>query len=116
MGSIRYDGDTLHFEDRLLAHLQIVLVQKLRAAEPFLMSWVNATAAGSGRTSIWIQPGVPLRFDFDGSRGVSIDRDWLQTLQRSASSPTGLIVTGEDGRVALCDVRAPAGRRVRPLT
>jgi len=106
MGTIQYDGDKLHFDDRLLAHLQVVIVQKLRADESFLMSWVNGVSAGSGRTSIWIHPHALLRFDFEGSRPVEINRDWLHTLQESANGSRGLIVTDERGLPARCGARA----------
>jgi hypothetical protein len=102
MGTIQYDGDKLHFEDRLLAHLQIVIVQKLRAKESFLMSWVNAVSIGDGRTGIWLEPGIPLRFDFSGSRAAVINREWLHGLKSSADSSTGLIVLAEDGQLARC--------------
>jgi len=102
MGTLLYDGSKAVFEDRLLAHLHIVIVQKLRRGEGFTMSWVNATAIGSGRTSIWLDRTIPLRFDFSGSRVPAINRDWVEALQRSADSSTGLIVTDEDGKLARC--------------
>jgi hypothetical protein len=102
MGRIQYDGDKLHFEDRLLAHLQIVIIQKLRANESFLMSWVNALSIGDGRTGIWLEPSIPLRFDFSGSRAAAINRDWLNALQHSADSSSGLVVMAENGELARC--------------
>jgi hypothetical protein len=102
VGSIRYDGERVEFEDRLLAHLQVVIVQKLRRGDGFLMSWLNSPAIGSGRSSMWLDRTIPLRFSFLGSRSPMINRDWLHTLQESADSSTGLIVTGEDGRLARC--------------
>ena len=102
MGTIRYDGERIEFEDRLLAHLQIVIVQKLRRGDSFLMSWVNSLAIGSGRSAIWFDRTIPLRFGFAGSRSPTINRDWLERLEASANSSTGLVVTGEDGRLARC--------------
>ena len=106
MGSIQYDGDRLHFDDRLLAHLQIVIVQKLMNQQDFLMSWMNVVSIGDGRTAIWLQRGIPLRFDFNGSRVPSINTDWLRTLQQSANSSSGLVITDEQGQLARCG--APA--------
>ena len=100
MGSIIYDGDSIEFEDRLLAHLQIVIVQKLAQRESFLMSWMNALSIGDGRSSMWLDHAMPLRFNFSGSRSPAINRDWLARLTESASSSTGLIVLGEDGTLA----------------
>ena len=102
MGSIQYDGERLHFDDRLLAHLQIVIVQKLRNDQSFLMSWMNVVSIGDGRTGIWLQAGMPLRFNFNGSRVPAINPEWLRTLQQSASSSSGLVITDEHGQLARC--------------
>ena len=103
MGSIQYDGLITHFEDRLLTHLQIVIVQKLMREESFLMSWKDGTSAGSGRTAIWISPQTTLTFKFSESRVPEVNREWLQRLAESASATTGLIVTTEDGALAIAD-------------
>ena len=100
MGTLHYGGRRTEFDDRLLAHLHIVIVQKLRTGTGFAMSWMNALSAGNGRTSIWIDRTIPLQFDFAGSRPPAINREWLAELQRSADSSTGLVVTGEDGQLA----------------
>ena len=39
MGALVYETMVIPFEDRLLAHLQIVIVNKLRRGESFVMSW-----------------------------------------------------------------------------
>lgn len=103
MGSIRYDGLTTHFDDRLLTHLQIVIVQKLMREEAFLMSWKDSMSAGDGRTAIWVSPETCLTFKFLGSRVPDINKEWLQRLGESASSTTGLIVTKEDGSLAVAE-------------
>jgi hypothetical protein len=97
MGTLLYDGAALDIEDRLLTHLQIVLVQKFRRGESFLMTWVHSADADEGRGSLWLTPGSPVYFRFTGSRVPSINEEWLQRLSASAASSTGLIVTGEDG-------------------
>ncbi|WP_258045864.1 DUF7882 family protein [Leifsonia shinshuensis] len=98
MGSLIYDSTVIEFDDRLLLHLQIVIVNKLRRRESFAMSWRDAPEIGDGRSTIWLDPSIPLYFKFSGSRTPSINRDWLETLAESAASATGLVVTGEDGR------------------
>lgn len=102
MGTIVYDGQSIEFDDRLLAHLQIVIVQKFRSGEAFLMSWLNGLSLGDGRTAIWLNPTSYLRFNFAGSRVPTIDRKWLDLLTESASKATGLIVFNEDGSLARC--------------
>ena len=100
MGSIRYDGLTTHFDERVLSHLQIIIVQKLMREEAFLMSWKDSANAGDGRTAIWVSPQTTITFKFLGSRVPEISKDWLLRLGESANSTTGLIVTKEDGTLA----------------
>jgi hypothetical protein len=99
MGSLTYDGMVIEFDDRVLAHLQIVMVQKLRRGESFLMSWRDSLNSGDGRAAIWVSPTIPLYFKFLGSKVPTIDKDWLHELGKSAESSTGLIVTNEKGEL-----------------
>jgi hypothetical protein len=99
MGSISYDGLIVRVDDRTLTHLQIVIVNKLRQGDTFLMSWKDSIDAGSGRSSIWLHPYVLIHFKFDGSRVPAINEGWLKELTDSADSSRGLIVTTEDGQV-----------------
>ncbi|WIB15595.1 ATP-dependent DNA ligase [Curtobacterium sp. MCPF17_050] len=107
MGSISYDSLVVVVDDRTLTHLQIVIVNKLRRGEAFLMSWKDAADVGSGRSSIWLHPNVLVHFKFDGSRVPVINERWLRELAASASSSRGLVVTREDGDVT--DLRPKPG-------
>ena len=100
MGTFTYGGSRMQFDDRLLAHLQVVIIQRFRRSEGFAMSWVRSVAIGSGRSTVWLSPSVPVVFDFEGSRAPSINPEWLRRLTDAASSGTGLIVTNEDGTLA----------------
>lgn len=95
MGSLQYDGVVIEFPDRLLAHLQVVIVQKLQRNESFLMSWRDSMKVGDGRSSIWLNQTQHLFFKFSGSRTPSINPAWIDHLRASANSPRGLIVTNE---------------------
>lgn len=95
VGSLFYDGDEFEFDDRTLAHLQIVVSTKLRRGENFFLAWAQPMERGSGRHSIWIDNGVPMRFFFSGSRPPSINRDWVEALMLSASRTTGLLLDDE---------------------
>jgi hypothetical protein len=97
MGTLIYDSTIIEFDDRLLLHLQIVIVNKLRRHESFAMTWRDAPEIGDGRSTIWLDPSIPLYFKFSGSRTPSVNRDWLEILAESASSANGLIVVDEDG-------------------
>jgi hypothetical protein len=68
MGRLIYDNTTaVEFDDRLLAHLQLVIGTKLRRGEAFFLNWTDDVAIGDGRNAIWMHPAVPIRFKFDGS-------------------------------------------------
>jgi hypothetical protein len=100
MGSMAHGNVSVDFEDRLLSHLQIVIVQRFRRNESLVMSWLDAISVGDGRSSLWMTPAMPVYFKFAGSRVPKIDEDWLQRLSESAASSTGLIVTAPNGELA----------------
>jgi hypothetical protein len=83
------------FEDRLLAHLEIVITAKLRRGEGFVFSWKEEGGARPGRTTIWVHPSLPIVYKFSGSRTPSINRAWIELLSQSASSAAGLRVLAE---------------------
>ena len=89
MGSLIYDSTVIEFDDRLLLHLQIVIFNKLRRRESFAMSWRDSPEIGDGRSTIWLDPSIPLYFKFSGSRIPAVNRDWLEILADSASSSSG---------------------------
>ncbi|MDH6236197.1 ATP-dependent DNA ligase [Cryobacterium sp. CG_9.6] len=96
MGSLTYDRVVVEFDDRVLAHLQVVIIQKLRRGESFLLSWRDAAVVGDGRSAAWLNPAIPLYFKFSGGHAPSINPVWIAQLTRSANSSQGLIVTGEE--------------------
>lgn len=100
MGTIVHGNMSVDFEDRLLTHLQIVIMQRFRRNEPLIISWLDSVTVGDGRSSMWMTPMLPVYFKFAGSRVPTIDHDWLRTLSESAASSTGLILTTQDGKLA----------------
>jgi hypothetical protein len=100
VGKLMYGTVDIEIDDRLLAHLQIVIVNKLRRGEPLLMSWLDSPSIGDGRSAIWLNPNITLYFKFAGSRSPQIDREWVRVLAESAESSTGLILRSEDGKLA----------------
>jgi hypothetical protein len=107
MGKLLYSSTAMEigFEDRALAHLQIVISAKIRRGEKFFFSWQDNISVGSGRSSIWIEPSIPLYFKYSGSRPVAINRAWVDALIATANSSTGLAFLAEPG----------AGAGVTPL-
>lgn len=97
MGVLLYGshGMEIDIDDRALAHLQIVITSKLRRNERFLFSWTNALTVGSGRSSVWIDPGIPLYFRYYHGGASAINRAWIDALMESANSVGGLQFTAE---------------------
>jgi len=96
VGSLTYGQSlSVEFEDRLLGHLQLVIGAKLRRNESFFLSWRDDQRVGDGRTTIWINPALPLVFKYYGSRMPAVNREWLQLLEQSSNSPGGLQIIDE---------------------
>ncbi|ROQ38378.1 hypothetical protein EDF46_2013 [Frondihabitans sp. PhB188] len=97
MGSLIYGSTSIEieFEDRTLEHLQIVIATKLRRRESFFFSWRDPQKVGDGRSSLWMDPGIPLYFKYNGGRVPSISRSWLAELTASANSSSGLVLSDE---------------------
>jgi hypothetical protein len=95
MGRFIYDtmANSVEIDDRTLAHLRIVVMNKLRRSEAFMFD--VEIGDGSGRRSFWIHPSVPLQFHFFGSRNPRINRQWVEDLMQSASGPNGLSIVPE---------------------
>jgi hypothetical protein len=99
MGKLLYgDADIeIDFDDRALAHLQIVIGSKLRRGESFFFSWKDHIDVGDGRSSIWIDRAIPMYFKYSGGKNPLINRGWLEALTNSANSGQGLVFTPEPG-------------------
>ena len=95
MGTFFYDGARFELDDRLLAHLQVIIAMKLRRNEGFFISWEIPAADGSGRHVVWIDTGVALRIRYKGSRAPEINREWAEALAQAANTNNGLVVTHE---------------------
>jgi hypothetical protein len=100
MGTLKYDGTTVEFPDRVLAHLEVVTIQKLRRQEAFFMSWLEPESAGGGRTGIWVHPAALLTFHYATNDNPNIDRAWVEKLTFSASSAAGMFVSDAEGQPA----------------
>jgi hypothetical protein len=92
MGRLIYGARGMHIEveDRLLAHLQAVVVSKVRRNEGFVLSWTEAPAQGSGRRSIWIHPYLELVFEYNGNKRPELDAKQADEMMARASTNTGL--------------------------
>lgn len=96
MGKLAYDRAlTVDFEDRVLAHLQIVIGMKLRRGDSFHFSWRDDKSIGDGRTSVWLHPAIPLVYKFYGSKPPVINPAWIHALELSANTTQGLMIVPE---------------------
>lgn len=98
MGSLHYGSPPATFEidDRTLAHVELVVLAKLRRNESFAFSFDTATG---GRETIWVNPSATLRFEF-GEIVTEISREWLDELMDSANTTTGMKVLPEPEKKA----------------
>lgn len=94
MGRLTYASAlVINFDDRTLAHLQVVIQAKLRRNESFYFTWIDEPV-GAGRSVIWLHSSIPLCFNFVGAP-TSLNRNWLTALLATANSPAGLHITPE---------------------
>lgn len=106
MGEMFYGGarEPIWIEDRALAHLKVVIATKLRRNESFTLSWQHHD--GSGRSTIWVHPAIPLRFTFDEPEPPPLSAEWITAMANSANSSGGISLVPEDVDPDLDDARA----------
>lgn len=66
---------------------------KLRRDEHFAFSFVQT--APERRLSIWLNPSIPLAFEFTGLDVPQLNPAWLDQLRKTANSAGGLVLTPE---------------------
>lgn len=96
MGRFTYDSSVrVDFDDRTLAHLQVVIGAKMRRGESFHFEWKDDPSTGDGRTMVWVHPHATVVYKFYGSRMPAVNRAWVDALMMLANSPGGLHVIAE---------------------
>jgi hypothetical protein len=108
MGQLHYGNSDTRIEipDRLLAHLKVVIATKLRRNESFMMSWT----ADDTRSSIWLQPSIPLRFVFDTADMEVLNPQSIRDMANAATSSAGLVVALDQ------EIPEAPQRELRPVT
>jgi len=108
LGKFLYDGIVkVDFEDRLLAHLHLVIGSKMRRGESFHFSWKDDTSIGDGRTTVWIHPRCSLVYKYYGSRTPALNRASIDALLHAANSPSGLYAIPEPAAYAAVERQEP---------
>ncbi len=98
MGVFRYGvAPAITIEDRVLKHLQAVMVAKLRRRESFAFNWDQEPGVGEDllhedatHGSIWISDSSSLYFQYDGPSSGTLNRAWLEDLMQAANTNAGL--------------------------
>ncbi len=95
MGKLFYaeDPSPVEIEDRALAHIRLVVMNKLRRGEGFMFA-VDASSM-MARRDLWMDPAISLQFHFSGSRRPQINPHWADALMEAANSPAGLRLVPE---------------------
>jgi len=96
--AILYYGGAEHpieIEDIALAHLKIVIATKLRRNESFTLSWRHHGDQPHGRSTIWMHPSIPLRFEFSDPTPPEIDPRRIQAYANSANTSGGILLPEE---------------------
>ena len=86
---------TLMIDDRVLAHLQVVIINKLRRRESFTFTWRQ----GGHDAVCWMAPAIALEFVYWSDDHPPLNRKWLETLAGEASANAGLRVVPEPANV-----------------
>ncbi len=96
MGKLIYGATmTVEFDDRVLAHLQIVIGAKLRRGESFYFSWRDDARSGDGQTTLWVHPSMQIGYKYYGGHRPVINNAWVDALMLTANSPSGLRIVSE---------------------
>jgi hypothetical protein len=93
MGQLLYGHQAASFEidDRTLAHVELVVLAKLRRNESFALT---LDAEHGGRDTIWLNAASEIRFRYTSER-PAINRAWLDVLIDTANSTAGMRVVDE---------------------
>ncbi|MBT9606694.1 hypothetical protein [Microbacterium sp.] len=107
--------EPITIDDRVLAHVKVVVATKLRRGESFTLSWTHGVDEPGGHSTIWLQPAIPLRFVFDSEQPESLDQNLLTRMANDANSSRGLSldidVEGSDVVERPAQVRTPTAPR-----
>ncbi|GEP48106.1 hypothetical protein MSA03_16140 [Microbacterium saccharophilum] len=110
MGKLYYGsaGEPIQVSDRLLAHLKFVATTKLRRQESFALNILHPTSEDAGRTTLWIQPAIPLRFVFSSAEPETLDRELIKQLAEDANTTGGMTLDARETARPLNAVPAAA--------
>ncbi|WP_394552496.1 ATP-dependent DNA ligase [Agromyces sp. MMS24-JH15] len=74
------DNRPIQLDDRVLAHLQVVIIDKLRRNESFEL----ALQRNGVLVSMWVNCQMPIEFVYEGNRQPRINWRWAQVMSAEA--------------------------------
>jgi hypothetical protein len=97
LGKFIYGIPTVEIEmdDKILAHVKAVITAKLRRNESFTFTWEDPDGDELSHHSVWLDSAIPIQFEIAGKQDPPLNREWLDLLNRSASTPGGLRIVPE---------------------
>lgn len=97
MGRLLYGSEAyaIEIDDRVLAHLQTVIINKLRRGERFVLTLGPEESASHRVETIWLHGGMALRFEIAANAARDLNRQWLRAMARSAATQNGLRLVDE---------------------
>jgi len=96
LGKLTYDSTReVLVDDRVLAHLQMVIGAKLRRNESFYFTLMQGATAEESRLTLWLHPTISLAFDYDEPGTPSLNRAWVEVLVEAANGGSGLHLVPE---------------------
>jgi hypothetical protein len=97
MGFLIYDDSRpITVDDRMLAHLQVVIIDKLRRGETFELN----LRTDRQMVMTWVSRSTPLQFIYEGNRRPSINWTWVELLATEAGFRGSLELIPEPAEVA----------------
>jgi|tagenome__1003787_1003787.scaffolds.fasta_scaffold20004617_1 hypothetical protein len=104
MGALIYGiAPAIEMEDRVLRHIQVVMIQKLRRNESFAFNWDEQPGVAGdtehengAHGTIWISNASQLYFRYDGARHKhELNPFWIDALMKATYKADGLSVLPE---------------------
>ena len=92
MGKLTYGAiqREIQIDDRLLAHLEVVVLSRLRRNNAFALRWAERADDGDSRRTVWVHQASDLYFEYDSPEAPELDRELLDRLAKAADSNTGI--------------------------
>lgn len=92
MGKLIYGAvqREIEIDDVLLAHLEVIVLSRLRRNNAFALRWVEHADAGDTRRTVWVHQASDLYFEYDSPDAPQLDRELLDRLAKAADSNAGI--------------------------